>query len=70
MRVQLGVESLSSFTGIRTNGDILIFCHDDIELLTADFASKIVARLENFDLLGVAGSRWLRDAMWVSAGLP
>ncbi len=54
----------------QANGDILIFCHDDIELLTADFASKIVARLENFDLLGVAGSRWLRDAMWVSAGLP
>ncbi len=51
-------------------GDIVVFCHDDIEILTPDFAARIADRLEQFDLLGVAGSTWLRDANWMSAGLP
>lgn len=51
-------------------GDILIFCHDDIELLTPDFGGKLADRLNQYDLLGVAGSVWLRDAKWTLAGLP
>lgn len=51
-------------------GDILIFCHDDIEVLTPDFGYKLAARLDEYDLLGVAGSVWLRDAKWTLAGPP
>lgn len=51
-------------------GDILIFCHDDIELLTPDIAHRLADRLDEYDLLGVAGSIWLRDAKWNLAGLP
>lgn len=51
-------------------GDILIFCHDDIELLTPDTCYRLADRLDKYDLLGVAGSTWLRDAKWSSAGLP
>lgn len=51
-------------------GDILIFCHDDIELLTPDFGYRLAGRLDEYDLLGVAGSIWLRDAKWTLAGLP
>ena len=51
-------------------GDILIFCHDDIELLTPDTGYKLADRLDEYDLLGVAGSTWLHNAKWQSAGLP
>lgn len=51
-------------------GDILIFCHDDIQILTANAAWRIAERLRAYDLLGVAGSTWLRDARWSQAGLP
>lgn len=51
-------------------GDILIFCHDDIELLTPDFGYRLAAQLDEYDLLGVAGSIWLRDAKWTLAGFP
>jgi len=51
-------------------GDILIFCHDDIEFLTPDVGHRLAERLGEYDLLGVAGSTWLRDAQWGSAGLP
>ncbi len=51
-------------------GDILIFCHDDIELLTPDIGYRLADRLGEYDILGVAGTTWLRDAKWDSAGLP
>ena len=51
-------------------GDILIFCHDDIEFLTPDTGHKLVGRLDEYDFLGVAGSTWLCDVQWGSAGLP
>lgn len=54
----------------QASGDILIFCHDDIELLTPDIGYRLADRLDEYDLLGVAGSTWLRDAKWSSAGLP
>lgn len=51
-------------------GDILIFCHDDIALLTPDTAYRLAGRLAEYDLLGVAGTTWLHDAQWGSAGFP
>ena len=54
----------------QATGDILIFCHDDIELLTPDTGYRLADRLDKYDLLGVAGSAWLLDAQWSSAGFP
>ncbi|MDR1425252.1 MAG: glycosyltransferase family protein [Azoarcus sp.] len=53
-----------------TQGDIVIFSHDDILILDDDFAGKIARRLETFDLLGFAGARKLVNAIWWCAGLP
>lgn len=54
----------------QATGDILIFCHDDIELLTPDIGYRLADRMDEYDLLGVAGSTWLLDAKWTLAGLP
>jgi len=54
----------------RSRGDILIFCHDDIEFLHSDFAQRLVAQLEEHDIVGVAGTSLLVDGYWGSAGQP
>jgi hypothetical protein len=54
----------------RATSDILVFCHDDIEVFSPDFARKIADRLRSHDVLGVAGATRLINARWESAGLP
>ncbi|MDR1849158.1 MAG: glycosyltransferase family protein [Zoogloeaceae bacterium] len=54
----------------RARGDIVIFSHDDILILDADFARKISARIREFDLLGFAGASRVVADKWWSAGFP
>ncbi len=54
----------------RSRGDILVFCHDDIEILSADFADRLKQHMERFDLVGVAGTSRLIRGEWVAAGPP
>ena len=54
----------------KARGDVLIFSHDDIEIVSPDFAARLLGHLETFDLLGVAGTTRLIDAGWTAAGWP
>lgn len=54
----------------RSRADIVIFSHDDIEILTPDFRQRLVAHLAQFDLIGVAGTSRLINARWNTAGQP
>ncbi len=54
----------------RSYGDILIFCHDDIDIVHADFGDRLLNHLASFDAVGVAGASKLVDADWGHAGLP
>jgi len=54
----------------RARGDIVVFSHDDILILDPDFARKIGHRLQNFDILGFAGTRWVIAESWWCAGFP
>lgn len=54
----------------RSRGELLIFCHDDIEFLQSDFAARIVEHLKHFDLVGVAGTTRLVDGYWGTVGQP
>jgi hypothetical protein len=53
-----------------SRGGMLIFCHDDIEFLQPDIATRIVDNLKHFDLVGVAGTTRLVDGYWGSVGQP
>jgi GT2 family glycosyltransferase len=53
-----------------SRGEFFIFCHDDIEILSPDFAARLAAHLEQFDLVGVAGTDCLFRGKWVAAGRP
>jgi hypothetical protein len=54
----------------RATGDIVIFCHDDIEILAADFKDRLKGHLRRFDLIGVAGTTKLIKPLWPVAGPP
>jgi GT2 family glycosyltransferase len=54
----------------RSRGDVIVFSHDDIEILTPDLRGRLLGHLEFADLLGVAGTTRLRDARWVGAAPP
>jgi GT2 family glycosyltransferase len=54
----------------QSKGDIVIFCHDDIEILNVDFNSRLHKHLERFDVIGVAGTTRMMGGGWTIAGLP
>lgn len=54
----------------RARGELLIFCHDDLDLPQADFGLRVVARLQQVDLVGVVGADQLVDGDWGHAGPP
>jgi hypothetical protein len=54
----------------RSSGDVLLFSHDDIEFLSADFTQRLMQHLASFDLVGLAGTNLVCGPAWVSAGPP
>jgi hypothetical protein len=53
----------------RARGDVVIFSHDDIEIVSPDFAARLADALAQADLVGVAGTSRLVGASWWAAGL-
>jgi len=57
--------------GIRqSTGDIIVFSHDDILIIDDAFAQKIATQLQDFDLLGFAGTSRMLAGYWFAAGQP
>lgn len=54
----------------RSRGDVVIFSHDDIEILAPNLTARLRGHLEKFDLVGVAGTDKLIKPLWHSAGPP
>ena len=51
-------------------GEIFIFSHDDVLLLTPDFAQRLLAHLRHWDGIGVCGTSRLTGANWTNSGQP
>jgi Glycosyltransferase like family len=54
----------------QSRGDVVIFSHDDIEIIGTEAARKLRAHLNHYDLLGIAGTTRLVGPRWVEAGPP
>lgn len=54
----------------QSSGDILVFSHDDIEITCADFANRLTRHFLTNDVIGIAGTSMLDDAMWFTSGWP
>src|SRR5689334_3449801 len=51
-------------------GELVVFSHDDIEILSPDFAAGLLEHMEQFDVLGVVGTTKLVAPAWRAAGPP
>lgn len=49
---------------------IVIFSHDDIDIVSPDFAARLLQSLTRYDIVGVAGTRRLKGEAWHFAGHP
>lgn len=54
----------------QSRGDILIFCHDDIEIISPDFYPLLCQYLQVYDVVGCAGTNHLVASNWGFAGDP
>ncbi len=54
----------------KSRGDILIFCHDDIDFVHADFGIRVLSHLQNIDVVGVAGTSRLTGSAFMDSGYP
>ena len=54
----------------QSSGETLIFSHDDIEILSDDFAARLLQHLTENDVVGVGGTSRLVGPSWFDAGQP
>ena len=54
----------------RSHGDIVIFSHDDVHLLTPHLAPLLRRHLNTYDVLGIAGTTKLQGGQWILSGPP
>ncbi|MCF8506718.1 MAG: glycosyltransferase family protein [Caulobacter sp.] len=55
--------------GIRkAAGEILVFSHDDVEFLAADFFDRLAGHLDAFHLVGFAGATRVAGPSWIQPG--
>lgn len=57
--------------GIRqATGDILVFCHHDIEIVSPDFEARLLEAIAAYDVVGLAGTSRLQSPTWLDSGPP
>jgi hypothetical protein len=54
----------------RTTGEVIVFTHDDVEILPSDFGHRLMRRLGGCDVLGIAGATRATGPGWPFAGWP
>lgn len=54
----------------QARGETVIFTHDDVEILPADFGVRVRRRLVGCDILGIAGASRATGPAWAFAGRP
>jgi hypothetical protein len=54
----------------RARGDLLIFSHDDVEILSSDLAGALRRASARLDVIGVVGTTKVLWAFWPAAGHP
>jgi GT2 family glycosyltransferase len=54
----------------RSNGEIVVFSHDDVDIASADVPGALMRALRELDVAGICGTSKLQNAFWPSAGHP
>ena len=54
----------------KARNDIVVFAHDDVEIVSPDFAARLLAGLRRHDVVGIAGTCKIEGGAWHFAGHP
>jgi len=54
----------------RASGEVVVFTHDDIDILIPDLGARLARHLRDSDLVGVAGATRATAPAWAFAGWP
>jgi GT2 family glycosyltransferase len=54
---------------LRAKGDVCVFSHDDIEILSDDLGGTLRRHLEDWDVVGVAGTTRMCAMGWANSGI-
>ncbi|MBE0613352.1 MAG: hypothetical protein IH604_06775 [Burkholderiales bacterium] len=54
----------------RARHDVVIMAHEDIDILSSDFAARLLRGLSRHEMVGIAGTRKLAGGAWHFAGYP
>ncbi len=54
----------------RARGSVILFSHDDVDLLALDFGDRMMRHLATCDILGIAGASRATGPAWAFAGHP
>jgi len=54
----------------RSRGDVVVFAHDDTEIVVEGFEPRLRAHLGRCDVVGIAGATDVRGPAWAQAGHP
>src|SRR5512144_1759176 len=54
----------------RASGELIVMCHDDIRIVSPDFAARLRAYLAAYNLIGVAGTTHATGPSWGWSGPP
>ena len=54
----------------KSRGDLLLFSHDDVEILSDDLAPAISRATESLDVVGIVGTSKVLSGYWPAAGHP
>jgi GT2 family glycosyltransferase len=54
----------------RASGEIVVFSHDDVDIVSADLVPALRDAVQFLDVVGVAGTSRVVDAYWPRAGAP
>jgi GT2 family glycosyltransferase len=54
----------------KARGEVLLFSHDDVEIVSSDLAPAIVRAIKTLDVIGVVGTSKVLSGYWPAAGHP
>ncbi len=54
----------------RAANELLVFAHDDVEIVSPDFAARLLRGLRRHDVVGIAGTDKIKGGAWHFAGHP
>src|SRR5512143_2259204 len=70
IRDAASLASAYNWAARRAAGEIVVFSHDDVEIVSADLVPALRRAFASLDVVGVAGTSLVVDAYWPRAGAP